>query len=106
MRVKEGVTLDGLRDVILTALPLIESVYDSLDLVMVVVGSIDDDPPRKNPAHREGRAVDLRAHQVNPFLIPYLARLIQEKLGPAYRVVYVLAWPDFLRTHIHVEWVG
>lgn len=95
--------LDGLKPGIRTALPLIEKVFDYHNLVMVVTSTTEDVPWKARPAHEDGRAVDLRAHQVNPYLIPEIVRGIKRALGIRYLVAPVLAYPNVAHTHIHVE---
>ena len=103
MKLKDGVVLGGLRPEVKAALAVIEQIFQALDLEMVVTSTTDDSPKRPLPAHREGRAVDLRAHQVNPFLLPLLRRNMEQALGSKWTVKAVLFWPDIARTHIHAE---
>lgn len=103
MKLKDGVVLAGLRPEVKAVLPAIEKVFQSLDLELVVTSTTDDNPPRGNPAHRQGRAVDLRAHQVNPFLLPLLRRNMEQVLGSKWSIKAVLYWPQTTQTHIHAE---
>lgn len=103
MKLKDGVVLLGLRPELKAALSVIEKVFQAQDLELVITSTTDDSPPRPLPAHREGRAVDCRAHQVNPFLLPLLRRNIEQSLGNKWSIKAVLYWPETTRTHIHVE---
>ena len=86
MLIKDGVTLAGLKLVMSSVLPLIEKVYNYHNLVMVVTSTTEEVPGRIREAHLDGRAVDLRAHQVNPYLIPVIVRTIRNAIGSDYAV--------------------
>lgn len=105
MRVKEDVTLDGLKPGIRTALPLMEKVFEGNDVVMVVTSTTDDVEGRVGTAHTEGRAVDLRAHQINPYLLAFMRDQLRKALGLSYKVVVEMHWPEILRVHFHVEFI-
>ncbi len=103
MKLKDGVVLAGLRPEVKAALSVLEKVFQEQDVEMVVTSTTDDSPPRPNPAHREGRAVDMRAHQVNPYLLPLFRQNMERALGIKWTVKAVIFYPDTQRTHIHAE---
>lgn len=103
MKLKAGITTEGLRPEVKAALPILEKIYQDQDLEMVITSTTDDYPPRPLPAHREGRAVDLRARQINPYLLPLIRRNIERAFSNKVTVKAVLVYPDIEKTHIHVE---
>lgn len=103
MKLKDGVVLSGLRPELKAALPVLEKVFQEQDVEMVITSTTDDSPRRDNPAHREGRAVDMRAHQVNPYMLPLFRQNMEKALGTKWVVKAVIFYPEMARTHIHAE---
>lgn len=104
MKFKPGVRIDGLRINVQKDLLTLEEVFRGHDLEFVLTSTTDDSPPRPLPAHREGRAVDIRARQVNPYLLPVIKKEIETALKGKVIVKVLIAYPETARTHIHVEW--
>lgn len=103
MKLKPGITIEGLTPKVKAALPILETIFNRHDLELVITSTTDDSPPRPLPAHREGRAVDMRAHQVNPYLLPLIRRDLERALGGKWTVKAVIVYPDTQSTHIHAE---
>lgn len=104
MKLKPGVKVESLLKHVQQDLSILEAVFLGHDLEFVLTSTTDDSPPRPLPAHREGRAVDIRARQVNPYLLPVIKKEIETALKGKVIVKVVIAYPETARTHVHVEW--
>lgn len=96
MRVKEGVTFDGVKGPILRAMHLIEKIMESTGEYCIT--SVTDGKHGPNSLHYKGLAFDLRSRHLKEVAnVNMIARDIRAELGRNYDVVVE-------KDHIHVEY--
>lgn len=95
MRLKEGVSVGGMGVEALLALVIAAEVYDSMGAELVVT-SVKDGKHGEASLHYEGKAVDLRIHNLVPLDVPKVIEKLRKRLGREYDVVLE-------KDHIHVE---
>ena len=96
MKLKDGVTLDGLRAEIQAAFPMIDRIHQGMTGTEATATSTTEGKhSATRSAHYRGDAVDLRTWYVDS--ATEYGHAITDALGPDY-VVLIEA------THIHVHW--
>lgn len=97
MKIKKGVSLNGLTTQILLALFIAERVWDEYGQELVITAG-SEGKHSVDSLHYSGNAVDLRTRYFyNPEQIKEVARVLRIKLGTDFDVVVH-------KTHIHIEY--
>lgn len=100
MRLKEGVSLLGLRTETLLGMQVADSVYLDMTGQEMVVTSVSDGKHKRQSAHKTGRAFDCRTKgHPSPGII---RTEIAERLGKEFDVI--LEAVNEPNEHIHCEW--
>lgn len=95
MRVKDGVTFDGVKGPILYAMHLIEKIMEGTGEYCIT--SVTDGKHGPNSLHYKGLAMDLRTRHLKEVAnVNLIAKAIRGELGGMYDVVVE-------RDHIHIE---
>ena len=96
MRLKEGVSVTGVRPELLLALQIADGVYAAFGHELVVT-SLNDGKHSRTSLHYAGAAADLRTRDLQPGIVPKLVDSMRAALGVDFDVVLE-------RDHIHLEW--
>ena len=98
MKLKKGVTPNGLMPQLLLALMVADQVWADNGQELVVT-SLNDSKHSRTSLHYAGCAADLRTRYFDPDQVETIAELLREALGncPDYDVVVE-------SDHIHLEW--
>lgn len=106
IRLKDGVKLDGLSPQILLAIVVADQQRAALGWMAprmeTVVTSVNDSQHRVNSLHYQGRAVDLRTHDLDDRHKDVWVDYIRRALGKDFDVLLEgLGTPN---EHLHLEW--
>jgi hypothetical protein len=100
MQLKEGVSLEGVAQVVIDTMPKVDAVYKRFGSELVVT-STRDGRHKTGSRHYMGLAYDARSRNVRPEFIPQLLAALEKTLGEDWDVV------DETKTakpHVHLEW--
>ena len=95
MKLKEGVTIQGISNEMLFALQAIAPIIETYGVQFVITSCTDGEHSAKS-LHYHGRAIDIRTRDFDPADIAVVALSMRRALGAEFDVVVE-------STHIHVE---
>ena len=98
MKIKSGVSVQGLKPEIIIAAMIADGVWTEHGQELVITSGTDG-KHSKNSRHYIGMAIDLRTWYFEKKLRPLIARKLRLTLGTEYKVVNH-------KTHIHVQFNG
>lgn len=97
LSLKPGVKLAGLQPQILLAAVVASEVYSEHGVQLCVITSANDGNHSHTSLHYSGNAIDLRTRNLPPGAAPEIAKIIKERLGRDFDVL-------FEGDHIHIEY--
>src|SRR2546428_1656345 len=101
IRLKDTTRLKGLQSEMVVALDITDSIYLLYSISECWVTSACDGVHEEYSPHYQGRAVDIRTHNVDPAKLATVQLAIQEALGPEFQVI--LEDKGGLNEHFHVQ---
>ena len=102
IRWKDSCRFDDLRSVLVLAVLRADTIYLAEGVNECWITSVNDSTHMATSKHYDGRAVDLRTHNVpNPETV---ANILRGALGPQFTVLYEGAGTS--NAHIHVQFNG
>lgn len=102
MLFKAGVSLTGLVPQMVLALQQMEWLYDKIAGAELVVTSVNDGKHMDGSLHYQGRAADLRVHDIEVLAMMKIVSMAKERLDAHFDVVY--EFPGTSNAHLHVEY--
>lgn len=96
MKLKDGVSLEGVQWQMFYAAVKVEAAYNKLGHDLTITAGTDGKHAAKS-LHYKGLALDIRSRTISAGTKPKLLKAIRLSLGPDYQVIDEL-------DHWHVEW--
>tara|TARA_Y100000034_G_scaffold116922_1_gene155862 strand:- start:75 stop:392 length:318 start_codon:yes stop_codon:yes gene_type:complete len=97
MKVKQGASIDHCNAPILRAAILIEPLFISRGVELVITSGTGEKHRAERSGHYRGDAIDIRTRDLPPDQHAALAKAIRRKIGSAYVVILE-------SNHIHIHW--